>query len=56
MLAAFKGKISLLLVEQYLDFAVSLADSFVVLSRGTVAEAGRMQSSSRDLLSKYIAI
>jgi urea transport system ATP-binding protein len=56
VLAAFKGRISLLLVEQYLDFAVSLADSFVVLSRGTVAEAGRMESSSRDLLSKYIAI
>jgi urea transport system ATP-binding protein len=56
VLAAFKGKISLLLVEQYLDFAVSLADAFVVLSRGTVAEQGRMEQSSRDLLSRYIAI
>jgi urea transport system ATP-binding protein len=56
VLAAFKGRISLLLVEQYLDFAVSLADAFVVLSRGTVAEAGRMESSSRELLSRYIAI
>jgi urea transport system ATP-binding protein len=56
VLAAFKGKISLLLVEQYLDFAVSVADSFVVLSRGTVAEAGRMESSSHDLLSRYISI
>ncbi len=56
VLAAFKGKISLLLVEQYLDFAVSLADAFVVLSRGTVAEAGRMEASSRELLSRYIAI
>jgi urea transport system ATP-binding protein len=56
VLAAFKGRISLLLVEQYLDFAVSLADAFVVLSRGTVAERGRMEQSSRDLLSRYIAI
>jgi len=56
VLAAFKGKISLLLVEQYLDFAVSLADAFVVLSRGTVAEVGRMEASSRELLSRYIAI
>jgi urea transport system ATP-binding protein len=56
VLASFKGRISLLLVEQYLDFAVSLADSFVVLSRGSVAEAGRMESSSRELLSRYIAI
>lgn len=56
VLTSFKGKISLLLVEQYLDFAVSLADAFVVLSRGTVAEAGRMEASSRELLSRYIAI
>jgi urea transport system ATP-binding protein len=56
VLASFKGKISLLLVEQYLDFAFSLADAFVVLSRGSVAEAGRTESSSRELLSRYIAI
>ena len=56
VLASFKGNISLLLVEQYLDFAFSLADAFVVLSRGSVAEAGRTESSSRELLSRYIAI
>ena len=56
VLASFKGKISLLLVEQYLDFAISLADTFVVLSRGSVSEAGRMESSSRELLTRHIAI
>ena len=56
VLASFKGKISLLLVEQYLDFAISLADAFVVLSRGSVIEAGRTESSSRELLSRHIAI
>lgn len=56
VLASFKGKISLLLVEQYLDFAISLADSFVVLSRGSVAEAGRMESSDREQLARHIAI
>jgi urea transport system ATP-binding protein len=56
VLASFKGKISLLLVEQYLDFAVSLADAFVVLSRGSVVEAGRTDASSRKLLTRYIAI
>jgi urea transport system ATP-binding protein len=56
VLAAFKGKISLLLVEQYLDFAISLADSFVVLSRGSVVEAGRTESLSRETLARHIAI
>jgi urea transport system ATP-binding protein len=56
VLASFKGSISLLLVEQYLDFAISLADAFVVLSRGGVAEAGRMEAASRELLTRHIAI
>jgi urea transport system ATP-binding protein len=56
VLASFKGKISLLLVEQYLDFAISLADAFVVLSRGSVIEAGRTESSSRELLTRHITI
>jgi len=56
VLAAFKGKTSLLLVEQYLDFAMSLSDTFVVLSRGSIVESGRTESSSRDLLTKHIAI
>lgn len=56
VLAAFKGRLSLLLVEQYLDFAVSLADSFVVLSRGSVAEAGRIDTTSRDTLARHISI
>jgi urea transport system ATP-binding protein len=56
VLAAFKGRISLLLVEQYLDFAISLADSFVVLSRGNVVETGRTESLSRETLARHIAI
>jgi urea transport system ATP-binding protein len=56
VLASFKGKISLLLVEQYLDFAISLADGFVVLSRGSVIEEGRIKSSSRERLTRHIAI
>jgi urea transport system ATP-binding protein len=56
VLAAFKGSISLLLVEQYLDFAISLADSFVVLSRGSVVEAGRTETSSREALAHHISI
>ena len=56
VLTAFKGRMSLLLVEQYLDFAVSLADSFVVLSRGSVADAGRIDSTSRETLARHISI
>ncbi|VTZ26496.1 Urea ABC transporter ATP-binding protein (fragment) [Methylocella tundrae] len=56
VLGALKGRISLLLVEQYLDFAISLADSIVVLSRGTVIEAGRAEAISREQLTRHIAV
>jgi urea transport system ATP-binding protein len=56
VLASLKGKISLLLVEQYVDFAISIADSIVILSRGTVIESVRAEATSRDHLSRHIAV
>jgi len=38
---AATGEMAILLVEQYYDFARSLADQYVVLSRGEVVKAGR---------------
>ncbi len=56
VLGALKGRISLLLVEQYLDFALSLADEVAVLSRGAVVESGRADATSREALARHIAI
>ncbi len=38
---AQEGRMAIVLVEQYYDFARSLADRYVVLSRGEVLKAGR---------------
>jgi urea transport system ATP-binding protein len=38
---ASEGEMAILLVEQYYDFARSLADHYVVLSRGEVIKAGK---------------
>ena len=56
VLATLKGHISLLLVEQYLDFALGLADSVVVLSRGTIVQSGRADETRRADLARHIAI
>ncbi len=56
VLRALKGRMSLLLVEQYLDFALSLADAVAVLSRGAVIETGRADETSREALVRHIAI
>jgi urea transport system ATP-binding protein len=49
------GRMAVLLVEQYYDFAESLADAYVVMSRGQVTHAGpgdRMQAERvKDLIS-----
>ncbi|SCW93419.1 urea ABC transporter ATP-binding subunit UrtE [Ancylobacter rudongensis] len=56
VLRALKGRLSILLVEQYLDFAIDTADGFVILSRGAIVEAGRAETMTRDHLSRFIAV
>jgi len=45
---ASEGTMAILLVEQYYDFARSLADRYVVLSRGEVIKAGKGADMEAD--------
>jgi urea transport system ATP-binding protein len=45
---AAEGEMAILLVEQYYDFARSLADRYVVLSRGEVVKAGKGADMDAD--------
>jgi urea transport system ATP-binding protein len=45
---AAEGGMAILLVEQYYDFARSLADRYVVLSRGEVIKAGKGEDMDAD--------
>jgi len=45
---AGEGEMAILLVEQYYDFARSLADRYVVLSRGEVIKSGRGEDMDGD--------
>jgi urea transport system ATP-binding protein len=56
VIAGLKGRISIILVEQYLDFASALADSFLVLSRGAVVDAGSQGDMTRERLARFIAV
>jgi urea transport system ATP-binding protein len=47
-LLAGEGRMAILLVEQYYEFARSLADRYVVLSRGEVVMAGRGEDMEKD--------
>jgi urea transport system ATP-binding protein len=50
------GDIAVLLVEQYYDFAKSLADHYVVLSRGEVVARGLGADMDRDNVHAHLAV
>jgi urea transport system ATP-binding protein len=50
------GDIAVLLVEQYYDFAKSLADHYVVLSRGEVVARGRGASMDADNVRAHLSV
>ena len=55
-IASLKGRMSILLVEQYYHFARSLADRYVVLGRGAVVASGAGADMDRDGISRFLSI
>ena len=55
-IAALKGRTAILLVEQYYDFARSLADAYVVLDRGRVALRGAGNTMEADGVSRFLSV
>jgi urea transport system ATP-binding protein len=53
---ALKGRMAILLVEQYYDFARSLADAYVVLDRGRVALRGEGRNMEADGVSRFLSV
>ncbi|MFZ8346272.1 ABC transporter ATP-binding protein, partial [Staphylococcus aureus] len=53
---AQSGEMAILLVEQYYDFAESLADHYVVMSRGEVIKAGRGVDMVKDDVKSLLAV
>ncbi len=51
-----RGGMSILLVEQYFDFAAALADTFAVMDRGEIVMAGEMQEADKAAILKHITI
>ena len=56
VIASLKSRMSILLVEQYYDFARTLADRYVVLSRGAVIASGLGADMDRDGIARFLSI
>ncbi len=51
-----EGKMSILLVEQYLDFCKELGDNFAILERGAVGAAGPMDKLTDAVIKEYLTV
>lgn len=51
-----EGQMSILLVEQYLDFCKELGDDFAILERGAVAASGVMADLSDEIIQKHLTV
>jgi urea transport system ATP-binding protein len=51
-----EGKISILLVEQYLDFCVAVGDSFYILDRGAVVAEGPISKLNDEMVKKHLTV
>ena len=51
-----EGKLSILLVEQYLDFCVSVADKFFIMDRGAIVANGPMANLNPEIVKQHLTV
>lgn len=51
-----EGKISILLVEQYLDFCLSVGDSFYIMDRGAIVAEGPIAQLNDDMVKMHLTV
>lgn len=51
-----KGDMSVILVEQYLDFAKNASDRFYILERGSVVQKGKIDKLDDELIARYLTV
>jgi urea transport system ATP-binding protein len=51
-----EGKMSILLVEQYLDFCREIADRFYVMDRGSIVAEGLIEDLNEGIVKKYLTV
>jgi len=51
-----EGRLSILLVEQYLDFCLGVGDSFYIMDRGAVVAEGPIAHLTDDVVKKHLTV
>ena len=56
VIAGLRGRMSILLVEQFLDFALAVADHCYVMERGAIVLQGTLAALDQAALQEYLAV
>jgi urea transport system ATP-binding protein len=56
VIRGLKGKMSILVVEQHLDFARRLADAFFVMEKGMIVASGAIEQFTDDVAHRFLAV
>ena len=51
-----EGKISILLVEQYLDFCLEVGDTFYIMDRGAIVVEGPIANLSEEIVRQHLTV
>jgi urea transport system ATP-binding protein len=51
-----EGKISILLVEQYLDFCLAVGDSFYIMDRGAIVAEGPISGLNDEIVRQHLTV
>ena len=51
-----RGNLSIILVEQYLDFAKTVSDTYYILDRGSVVKSGESNQLTTEIIETYISV
>ncbi len=51
-----RGNISILLVEQFLDFALGVANYCYVMEKGTIVTAGAVKNITHEVVREYLSV
>ena len=51
-----EGRISILLVEQYLDFCLAVGDSFYIMDRGAIVAGGAIAQLNDEIVKKHLTV
>jgi len=56
VIGGLKGKMAILVVEQHLDFARSLADSYFVMEKGMIVASGAIEEFTDQVAHRFLAV